>query len=261
MVLMGPMSLKVLIVDDEALARDGCRMVLEEDPEISVILEARNGPEAVEAVLDLRPDLVFLDIELPEMDGFAVVEEVGANLMPEVVFVTAHDQYAVRAFEMGAVDCLLKPAPAKRWTQALTRAKARLYARSLAQAQQQLSALLDTIARDRKYVTRLAVPALGKTVLLDVRELDWIEGAQNYARLHVGATTLMLHVPMRTLSNSLDPNAFLRIHRSTIVNMKRVKDLQVADHGEYILTLSTGTRLRSGRTYRDKLTTLLSNPF
>jgi two-component system LytT family response regulator len=254
-------SLKVLVVDDEAVARDGCRMVLGEDPEISAILEARDGREAIEAILDLRPDLVFLDIQMPEMDGFAVVEEVGAELMPEVVFVTAHDQYAVRAFEMNVIDYLMKPVPAKRWMQALTRAKARLSARSLAQTHQQLSALLDTITRDRKYLTRLAVPVLGKTVLLDVREIDWIEGAQNYARLHVGATTFMLHVPMNTLSSSLDTHAFLRIHRSTIVNLKRVKDLQVADHGEYILTLSTGARLRSGRTYRDKLAALLSNRF
>ena len=156
---------------------------------------------------------------------------------------------------------MLKPVSARRWTQALTRAKTRLGRQSLAQTQQQLSGLLDVIVRERKYATRLAVPARGKIVLLDVREIDWIEGAQNYARLHVGATTSMLHVPMSTLNSSLDPNAFLRIHRSTIVNVKRVKDLQVADHGEYILTLSTGTRLRSGRTYRDKLTTLLSNPF
>jgi two-component system LytT family response regulator len=255
------MALRVLIVDDEEVARDGCRMVLAKDPEISTILEARNGQEAVEAILDLRPDLVFLDIRMPEMDGFAVVEEVGAELMPEVVFVTAHDKYAVRAFEMNAIDYLLKPVSAKRWTQALTRAKARLSARSLVQTQQQLSALLDTIVRDRKYATRLAVPAIDKTVLLAVREIDWIEGAQNYARLHVGARTFMLHVPMSTLSSSLDPNAFLRIHRSTIVNVKRVKDLQVADHGEYILTLSTGARLRSGRTYRERVKALLSNPF
>jgi two-component system LytT family response regulator len=253
--------LKVLIADDEAIARDGCRMVLSEDSEISAILEARDGREAVEAILDLRPDLVFLDIQMPAMDGFAVVEEVGVELMPEVVFVTAHDQYAARAFEINAIDYLLKPVSAKRWTQALARAKARLSQRSLAQTEQQLSALLDAITRDRKHVTRLAVPVPDKTVLLDVREIDWIEGAQNYARLHVGATTFMLHVPLGTLTSSLDTNMFLRIHRSTIVNVKRVKDLQVADHGEYILTLSTGTRLRSGRTYRDKLTTLLSNPF
>jgi len=156
----------------------------------------------------------------------------------------------------GPAHCICGP----RWTQALTRAKACLSARSLVQTQQQLSALRDTIVRDRKYATRLAVPAIGKTVLLDVREIDWIEGAQNYARLHVGATTFMLHVPMSTLSSSLDPNAFLRIHRSTIVNVKRVKDLQVADHGEYILTLSTGARLRSGRTYRERVKALLSNP-
>jgi two-component system LytT family response regulator len=177
------------------------------------------------------------------------------------VFVATHDQYAVRAFEMNAIDYLLKPVSAKRWTQALTRAKARLSERSLAQTQQQLSALLDVIVRNRKYVPRLAVPALGKTVLLDVREIDWIEGAENYARLHVGTTTFMLHVPITTLGATLDPNAFLRIHRSTIVNVKRVKDLQVADHGEYILTLSTGTRLRSGRTYHEKVKALLSNPF
>jgi two-component system LytT family response regulator len=255
------MALRVLIVDDEDVARDGCRTVLAKDPEISTILEAHNGREAVEAILDLRPDLVFLDIQMPEMDGFGVVEEVGAELMPEVLFVTAHDQYAVRAFEINAIDYLLKPVSAKRWTQALTRAKTRLSKQSLAQTQQQLSALLDIIVRDRKYATRLAVPARGKTVLLDVKEIDWIEGAQNYVRLHVGATVFMLKVPMSALSSSLDPNTFLRIHRSIIVNVKRVKDLQAADHGEYVLTLSTGTRLRSGRTYRESVKALLSNPF
>src|SRR5262249_45053108 len=127
------MSLKVLIVDDEDLARDGCRMVLAEDPEIGTILEATNGREAVEAILDAGPDLVFLDIQMPEMDGFAVVEEVGAELMPEVVFITAHDKYAIRAFEVNAIDYLLKPVPAKRWTQALSRAKSRLAARSATQ--------------------------------------------------------------------------------------------------------------------------------
>jgi len=151
--------------------------------------------------------------------------------------------------------------PAKRWTQALTRAKSRLRARSLVEAQRQVSALLEMITRDRKYAKRLAVPAVGKTVLLDVREIDWIEGAENYARLHVGSATFMLHVPMSTLGSTLDPNSFMRIHRSTIVNLRRIRDLQVADHGEYILTLSTGTRLRSGRTYREKLKALTSNPF
>jgi two-component system LytT family response regulator len=236
-------------------------MALAKDPEVSTILEVGSGREAVEAILDLRPDLVFLDIQMPEMDGFAVVDEVGADLMPEVVFVTAHDRYALRAFEMNAIDYLLKPVSTKRWTQALTRAQARLSRRSLARTQQQLSALLDVIVRDRKHATRLSVPARGKTVLLDVREIDWIEGAQNYARLHVGTTTFMLHVPISTLGATLDPNAFLRIHRSTIVNVKQIKELQLADHDEYILTLSAGTRLRSGRTYREKVKALLLNPF
>src|SRR6516165_3261772 len=178
------MSLKVLIVDDEALAREGCRMALAEDPEIS-ILEARNGCEAVEAILDLRPDLVLLDIQMPEMDGFMVLEEVGAELMPCVVFVTAHDEYAMRAFEVNAIDYLLKPVPAKRWRQALARAKSRISARSVTKMHLQVAALLETITRDRKYTKRLAVPTGGKTVLLDVKEIDWIEGAENYARLHV----------------------------------------------------------------------------
>jgi len=255
------MSLKVLIADDEDLAREGCRMVLAEDPEIATILEAKNGREAVEAILDMQPDLVFLDIQMPEMDGFAVAEEVGAELMPEVVFITAHDKYAIRAFEVNAIDYLLKPVPARRWTQAISRAKSRLATRSVTQTHREVAALLEMIMRDRKYTRRMAVPALGKTVLLDVKEIDWIEGAENYARLHVGAATYMLHVSMSTLGSALDPNAFMRIHRSTIVNLKRIRDLQAADHGEYVLTLMTGTRLRSGRTYREKLRSLLSNPF
>jgi two-component system LytT family response regulator len=255
------MSLKVLIVDDEDLAREGCRLVLSEDPDISTILEAKNGREAIEAILDVRPDLVFLDIQMPEMDGFKVLEEVGAASMPEVVFITAHDEYAIRAFEVNAIDYLLKPIPARRWTQALTRAKSRLAARAATETHNEVSALLETIARDRKYAKRLAVAVVGKTLLIDVKDIDWIEGAENYARLHVGPATYMLHAPMSTLSSSLDPQSFARIHRSTIVNVKRIRDLQAAEHGEYLVTLTTGTRLRSGRTYREKLRSLMSNPF
>jgi two-component system LytT family response regulator len=254
------MSLKVLVVDDEEVAREGCRKALSEDPDVS-ILEASNGREAVEAILDLRPDLVFLDIQMPEMDGFAVLEEVGAELMPYVVFVTAHNEYAMRAFEVNAIDYLLKPVPAKRWLQALARAKGRISGQSLAHTGRQVSALLEMIARGRKYAKRLAVPTGGKTALLEVHDIDWIEGAENYARLHIGSSTFMLHVPLATLCSNLHPQSFVRIHRSIIVNLKRVRDIRIAERGEYILTLSTGTRLRSGRKYRDKLKELLANPF
>ena len=204
------MSLKVLVVDDEEVAREGCRKALSEDPDVS-ILEASNGREAVEAILDLRPDLVFLDIQMPEMDGFAVLEEVGAALMPCVVFVTAHDEYAMRAFEVNAIDYLLKPVPAKRWLQALARAKSRISGQSLAHIERQVSALLEMIARGRKYTKRLAVPAGGKTALLEVHDIDWIEGAENYARLHIGSSTFMLHVPLATLCSNLHPRSFVRI--------------------------------------------------
>ena len=250
-----------LIVDDEPLAREGLRMLLSEDPDVAAIHQAKDGREAVAAIRKARPDLVFLDVQMPEMDGLSVVREIGAERMPAVVFVTAHDQYAIRAFEINAIDYLLKPVTRERFAQALARAKARLQTQPGDDASRQILSLLETIAAPHRSVKRLAVRSAGKTVFVDVGDVDWIEGAENYVKLHVGRTAHLVHVAMSTLEKSLDPDAFLRIHRSIIVNVGRIQELEPALHGEYMVTLQSGVRLRSGRTYHEKLKALTGNPF
>ena len=217
--MMEPKSIRLtaLIVDDEPLARDGLRMLLAGDPHVATILEAKNGREAITAVRRRQPDLVFLDVQMPEMDGFSVVQEVGPAQMPAVVFVTAHDRYAIRAFEINAIDYLLKPVTAERFQQALDRAKARL--QSGDEATRRMVALLEAIAAPSRYLKRLAIRSGDKTSFINVEEIEWIQAAENYVELHVGAARHLLQVTMQTLQSSLDPHVFLRIHRSVIVNI------------------------------------------
>jgi two-component system LytT family response regulator len=199
---------------------------------------------------------------MPEMEGFAVVRAIGAEAMPAVVFVTAHDQYAIEAFEINALDYLLKPVIEERFVKALARAKNRIRSNAAADSNRQIIGLLETIASPRNYLKRLAVRSGGKTVFLDVEDVDWIGGAENYVELHVGRASHLLHVTMNALEKSLDPESFLRIHRSIIVNCGRIKEMQPAGaHGEYVITLRDGVSLQSGRTYADRLKALVTNPF
>jgi two-component system, LytTR family, response regulator len=255
------MPLTVLIVDDEPLAREGLRALVSRDPEVGSIREAMDGREAVAAIRECNPDIVFLDVQMPEMDGLAVVRTIGAEYMPTLVFVTAHDEYAIQAFEMNALDYLLKPVMEERFVKALAKAKDRLRARGATNSNLQIAGLLETIASAQIYLRRLAVRSAGKTVFVDVDELDWAQGAENYVELHAGRVKHLLHATMNTLERSLDPEKFLRIHRSIIVNISRIRDLQPSVHGEYSVTLRDGTRLQSGRTYSARLRVLVNNPF
>jgi two-component system LytT family response regulator len=252
------MRLNVLIVDDEPLAREGLKLLLNGDARV---IEARNGREAVARIRDDRPDLVLLDVQMPRMDGFAVVEAVGPASMPPVIFVTAHDQYAIRAFEISAVDYLLKPVTEERFRIAFERARIRFAGPRADESTRQMLAMLDVIANPRSYLSRLAVRCGERTVFLAVDDLQWIEAAQNYVRLHAAEATHLLHVPMNTIETSLDPARFVRIHRSYIVNLRHIKQLWTLAHGQYVVELASGERLQSGRTYGDKIRTLLSNPF
>lgn len=183
------MSLKVLIVDDEPLAREGIKLMLNGD---SVVLEARNGREAVAKIREEKPDLVLLDVQMPRMDGFRVVETVGADKMPAVIFITAHDQYAVRAFEISAVDYLLKPVTEERFRTAFARAKNRLRSAPGDESTQQMMTVLDAIANPRRYLSRLAIRSGDRTVFLPIDEVEWIEAEQNYVRVHAGQTRYLL---------------------------------------------------------------------
>jgi two-component system LytT family response regulator len=182
--------------------------------------------------------------------------------MPPVVFVTAHDRFAIQAFEINAIDYLLKPVTEERFAQALAKAKTRLYSNPADEASRQIICLLESLASPRRYLKRLAVRTGGKTAFVDLEDVDWMEAAENYVQLHTGRANHLLHVAMNTIAKSLDPDVFLRIHRSIIINTTRIKELQPAGpHGEYVITLRSGVRLQSGRTYSEKLRAMSENPF
>ena len=255
------MRVSVLVVDDEPLAREGLKLLLGRQPQVESVSEARNGREAIAHIREQRPDLVFLDVQMPRTDGFAVVHAVGAERMPPIIFVTAHDQYAIRAFEIAAIDYLLKPVTEERFELAFKRAMDRLRGAPQEDGTKQLMAMLDAIANPPRQLERFAVRSGENTLFVPVNEVDWIEAFQNYVRLHAGPATYLLHVPMNTLEGVLDSNRFLRIHRSHIVNVRRIAQLWSMAHGQYAVELKSGQRLQSGRTYNDRIRRALTNPF
>jgi two-component system, LytTR family, response regulator len=252
-------KIRVLIVDDEPLAREGMRMRLERERDLEVVGECSNGREAVAAIERHAPELVFLDVQMPALDGFGVIETVGAKRMPQVIFVTAYDEHALRAFEVHALDYLLKPVDGERLIEALNRARSRIRGPGLAALGDQLRAMVSDLKAEKKYLARLSIKDEGRILLLGVEDIDWIEAADNYVVLHAGRESHMLHTSLSRLEDKLDPETFLRIHRSTIINLKRIKELQPMFHGEYRIILKDGTRLTSGRSYRDRLQRLLDN--
>lgn len=251
-------KVRTLIVDDEALARRGIRAQLEPQRDFEVIGECRNGREAVEAIAAQAPDLVFLDVQMPELDGFTVVETVGAERMPPVIFVTAYDRYAIKAFEIHALDYLLKPFDDERFARALEHARRHIERSDLNDLSHRLQGLLNDLKPSRKYVERLVVRSAGRILFLNVAEIDWIEAADNYVRLHTGRESHLLRETMNSLEKKLDPEQFLRIHRSRIINIRRIKELQPLFRGEFDIMLQDGTRLESGRGYRDRVQSLLT---
>lgn len=253
-------GLSALIVDDEKLARQGIRMLLDQDPQITLIEEARNGKRAAELMLTGRFDLIFLDVQMPEMDGFAALKRVGAGLCGAVIFVTAYDQYAVEAFEMNAADYLLKPFTPLRFRQALERAKARVRNGSR-ETHSRVVALLERIAARPVYLSRIAVRGAGTTSFVDTEAVDWLKAAENYVELHVGPDCYLVEVTMTAIEKRLDPARFIRIHRSVVVNAARIRTVHFTSHSEYLVTLISGVQLRSGRTYSDAVQRLISNPF
>lgn len=255
------MRLKVLVVDDEPLAREGLKRLLAQQPQVDGVCAARNGREAVAQIRAQKPDLVLLDIQMPGMDGFAVVEALGAERMPAVIFVTAHDQFAIRAFEISAIDYLLKPVTEERFATAFRRAVKRIGAAPAEESTRQMLTMLDAIANPPRRLTRFVVRSSDSTLFVPVDDVDRIEALQNYVRLHTGEKTHLLHVPISTVETALDPERFLRVHRSHIVNVQRIKKLWPLAHGQYVIELLSGERLQSGRTYAEKIRSLLANPF
>lgn len=250
-----PAKIRTLIVDDEALARGKLRQFLADETDVEIVGEAGDGAAAVEAILAHAPDLVFLDVQMPELDGFGVLAQVGDRSPPGVVFVTAHDDFALKAFEVHAIDYLLKPYDRQRFETALARARELLQARTPAGDPQTsaIAGLLSDVAQQRPPTGRIAVKSDGRIVLLKVAEIDWIEAADNYAVLHVGKDSHVVRETMNSLEGRLDPEQFLRINRSTIVSIDRIRDLEPLFHGEYSVRLNNGTRLTCSRSYKDRL--------
>jgi len=257
-------KIKTLIVDDEPLARRNLRVLLETDPQIEIMGECRNGREAVKAIESASPDLLFLDIQMPEMDGFDVLAQVGPERIQAIIFVTAFDQYALKAFEVHALDYLLKPFDDARFARALQEAKAQIEKHEISKLTHKLLALLEERETDRKhrrgqktYLTRLMIKLASRVILLKVSEIDWIEADGNYAKLHVGRKSHLLREKMQDLEDQLDPRKFVRIHRSIIVNLERIKEMHPHFNGDYILVLEDGTQLKLSRSRRDNLETRL----
>ena len=253
-------KIRTLIVDDEPLARRNLRLLLESDPQIEILDECRNGREAVKAINTLSPDLIFLDIQMPEMDGFDVLEHVGPEQIQAIIFVTAFDQYALKAFDVHALDYLLKPFDDERFGHALRRAKTQIEAREINRLSKRLLALLDERESQRvrsahrhDYLTRLMIKVSGRVVLLKVDDVDFIEADGNYAKLHVGRKAHLLREKMNDLEHRLDPARFVRIHRSVIVNLDRIKEMHPHFNGDYIVVLDDGRQLRLSRTRRENL--------
>lgn len=253
---------RVLIVDDEPLARDRLRELLAAQPDVVLVGECRNGRSALAAIRAERPDLVLLDMQMPEMDGLAVLEALAPEERPAVVFVTAYDRYALQAFELHALDYLLKPFEDERFEEALARVRAQRERERLGALSERLLGLLRSLSTAPEPAEagapellpdRIAVRTGTRLHLVDVADVDWVEGAGVYARLIVGQKAHLLRTSLNELEARLPAERFLRIHRSTIVNTDRIREVRPRTHGEYVLLLQDGTRLKVSRTYSDRL--------
>lgn len=247
--------IRALVVDDEPPARDLLRSLLGRLPDISVVGEAADGREAVSAIETLRPDLVFLDVQMPELDGFGVIEEIGPDRMPAVVFVTAYDRYALRAFEVHALDFLLKPYDQKRLAAAVRHATER---GSVMTAQ--LKALLQELrTAGGSRGGRLSIKSDGRVRFVDTEAIDWIEADDKVVRIHAGKEVHVMRTTLSSVGRQLDAATFVRIHRSTIVNAKRIREVQPWFHSDYVVIMADGTKLMTGRAYRAALKRLIGD--
>jgi len=244
------MNVRALIVDDEPLARRSILRLLKDHLDVVVIGECGDGGTAVKTLRAEKPDLVLLDIQMPEMDGFEVVRQIGPEKMPATIFITAYDRYALRAFDTNALDYLLKPMERSRFEKALLRAKERIGEKSQRQVSERIMAALEQMKRQEEYLERLPVAENGRILLVRTREIDWIEAEGNYCRLHVGQRSYEIRETLSALDRKLNPRDFARIHRSTIVNLHRIRQIQSWFHGYHLVLLEDGRELRMSR-YKD----------
>jgi two-component system LytT family response regulator len=251
------MSIRTLIVDDEHWARTRIQSLLAAEKDFEIIRACESGDDAVCAIASLAPQVVFLDVQMPGLDGFGVIDAVGLDAMPLVVFATAYDQYSLQAFEAHAFDYLLKPIDPERFQRALARVRKEILVGSSREAA--LRSLLASRPAERRYLQRVVVRTAGRVVLLKAVDIDWLEGSGNYVTLHVGRATYLLRESLNALERKLDPDQFVRSHRSAIVNVDRIRELGPWSGGEQALVLQDGTRLTIGRVFRARLENFLSN--
>lgn len=262
----GPKQIRTLIVDDEPLARRTIRGLLRDDPEVIVVGECGGGWEAVESIRRQPPDLLFLDIQMPGMDGFDILSQIELECVPAIIFVTAYDAYALKAFEVHALDYLLKPFTDERFKEALARAKSHVELREVKDLAQSLRAFLRERAAAPEagpasredFLKRFVVKLGGRVIFVNSADVDWIEADNYYIKLHVGSRAHLLRLSMKELEGKLDPKSFWRIHRSAIINLERVKELRQHPNGEYVVALKDGTELKLSRARRERLRELLT---
>jgi two-component system LytT family response regulator len=250
--------IRTILVDDEALARTGIRRHLRSHGDVEVIAECATGVQAVAAIREDRPDLVFLDIQMPDLGGFGVIEEIGAERMPAVIFVTAFDEFALQAFESRAVDYLLKPIRQERVDQALARVRDLLRSHDSGRADK-LRRLLDDLGVEAGYLKRFVAKNGSRISLVNVEDVEWIESADNYIELHAGSKVHLVRETLGEVEQRLNPDQFLRIRHSTIVNVGRIREMEPLFNGEYLIRLTNGIELTSSRRYRKKLSILLGD--
>lgn len=241
------------------LARKRIRRYLSKDSEIEIVGECNNGQQAIEAFAELKPQLVFLDVQMPETDGFEFVEAIRGENLPTIIFVTAHDQFAIRAFEVNAFDYLLKPFSAERLESTLKRAKEQILKQDNVPTDERLLALLNELKGEEKYLRRITVKERGKIIFVGVDEVNFIEAQGNYLELDTGATSHLIRMRLHHLEAKLNPQTFVRIHRSTIVNIDQIKEMHPLFNGDQTVIMKSGKKLTMTRNYRDNLKSLLGN--
>ena len=250
--------IRTLIIDDVALARQRLKRCLAGDAEIEIVGECDNGEKAVSDIRVLAPDLIFLDVQMPALDGFGVLETLKEERVPVVIFVTAFDEYAIQAFEVNALDYLLKPVDCERLSKAVQRAKSRLtHVNRDDDLNSRFRAMLEDLKTGSKYIKRLTIKLTGRTILLPVDEIDWIETHGNYLKVHTGRESHLIRGTMQSLETKLNPEKFVRVHRSVIVNVEKIKEIYPRSNGDQDLVLKNGRQLMLSRNYRDKFFALL----
>lgn len=253
------MKIKTLIVDDEPLARERVRRFLTDENDIEIVGECGNGAEAVKFIKQNKPDLVFLDIQMPEKNGFEVIKSFDEKSVPTVIFVTAFDKYALQAFDVHALDYLLKPFNRERLHRAVIRAREQIENKLRGNLDERLASLIADLRTEKKYLERLVVKSVGRVFFIKTDEIDWIEAAGNYLKLHIGREGHLIRETMNSIEAKLNPDKFLRIHRSTIVNIDRIKELHPMFSGDYSVILRNGTELTLSRNFREKFLELFEN--